>query len=315
MKKNLWSAAKIAFTLFLVYWLLRSIEWSLVIHELRTLSWWLVGCYVALQFLSIFISVRKWQVIAAYKDIRFPFHEGLSQYLSGMFINNFLPSTIGGDIYRSLWLSKKTDTRSKAFSVILFDRFLGLWMTAFLALLGSIALWPYVLDSALLQVSYFILLGFFGADILVTVAYCQPWFPKLLAKLPFPKIAELIREIAHYTNWSIWVRGLSWSFLFAFVGLGVSNYLLFLALGYALPFFQFLGLIFLMALYVSIPISINNIGLKEWAYVALFSLLGISLEVAVTAALLSRIIQMMTSFLALPFYVAERRRLAAIQGE
>ena len=60
-----------------------------------------------------------------------------------------------------------------------------------------------------------------------------------------------------------------------------------------------------MALYVSLPISISNIGVKEWAYGVLFVLLGVSFEVAVTVAILSRILQTGISLCALPIYLKE----------
>lgn len=97
-----------------------------------------------------------------------------------------------------------------------------------------------------------------------------------------------------------------WTFTFIFVGLGLSNYVLFLALGDTLPFLPFLGLVFMMALYVSLPISISNIGVKEWAYGILFVLLGVSFETAITVALLSRFLQTGISLFALPFYLSEK---------
>jgi hypothetical protein len=57
-----------------------------------------------------------------------------------------------------------------------------------------------------------------------------------------------------------------------------------------------------------VPLSINNIGIKEWAYVTFFALVGVSVEIAVTAALLSRFIQMLISFIALPYYLRNRER-------
>jgi hypothetical protein len=62
-----------------------------------------------------------------------------------------------------------------------------------------------------------------------------------------------------------------------------------------------------MALYVSLPVSINNIGVKEWAYGVLFILLGVSFETAVTVALLSRVLQTGISLLALPVYIVEKK--------
>ncbi|OGI22352.1 MAG: hypothetical protein A2808_01155 [Candidatus Moranbacteria bacterium RIFCSPHIGHO2_01_FULL_55_24] len=307
MKKNLWFLVKVAVTLVLIAWLLEHVDWNVVLHELQNLSWKYMFLYVVFQLIGTSLSVKKWQVIARFKNLHFSFREGFFTYLTGAFINNFLPSTIGGDTYRSLWLSKRSDSRAKAFSTVVFDRFLGLWTTALLAFLGVFFLLPYLKESLPLQLTLGALLVFILADAVLVYAYCQSWFQRLIALIPWQKLRNLIQEIILYTDKGIWSRGVFWSALFIFVGIGLSNYMLFLAMGNPLPFGPFLGLVFLIAIVSSVPLSINNIGIKEWAYVAFFGLLGISLETAVTAALLSRFLQMFISFLALPQYIAGRR--------
>ena len=92
----------------------------------------------------------------------------------------------------------------------------------------------------------------------------------------------------------------SYAAVFNFVGVGVANYLLFQALGISISFPAFLSAIFLISIISSIPISINNIGLKEWAYYTFFGILGVNASAAVAVALTGRILQMLVSFLAFP---------------
>jgi hypothetical protein len=73
--------------------------------------------------------------------------------------------------------------------------------------------------------------------------------------------------------------------------------------GSDLKFIPFLSVIFLVTLISSVPLSINNIGIKEWAYVTFFGLLGVSIETAITVSILSRFLQMLISFIALPYYL------------
>ncbi len=307
MNKNLLTLGKVAVTLGLVYWLIVRVDWVGVRHELSEVSYMLLFLYVVFQLTGNVISARKWQIIASYKELHFSLKEGFFTYLTGAFINNFLPSTIGGDAYRGLWLAKRSGARAAALSTVVFDRFIGLWTTALLALVFSFVLWSHIATSLPLLVTLVALLGFLVVDLVVTYLYCQSWFQGYVARIPFFKLRRFLEEIIFYTQKHLWLRTSLWSSLFVFVGLGLSNYTLFHALGSEIAFLPFFSAILLVAIVSNIPISINNIGIKEWAYVTFFGLIGVSIETAVTAALLSRFIQMFLSFIALPQYLSTRR--------
>ncbi len=307
MNKNLLTLGKVVVTLGLVYWLIVRVDWVGVRHELSEVSYTLLFLYVVFQLTGNIISARKWQIIASYKELHFSLKEGFFTYLTGAFINNFLPSTIGGDAYRGLWLAKRSGARAAALSTVVFDRFIGLWTTALLALVFSFVLWPHIATSLPLLVTLVTLVGFLVVDLIVTYLYCQSWFQGYVARIPFFKLRRFLEEIIFYTQKHLWLRTSLWSSLFVFVGLGLSNYTLFHALGSEIAFLPFFSAILLVAIVSNIPISINNIGIKEWAYVTFFGLIGVSIETAVTAALLSRFIQMFLSFIALPQYLSTRK--------
>ncbi len=306
MKKTLLTLGKVVVTVVLVYWLVKQVDWRVVQTELTGVSWWLLGLYVVFQLTGNLISARKWQIIAEYKGLSFTLKEGFFTYMTGAFINNFLPSTIGGDAYRGLWLAKHSGARAAGLSTVVFDRFIGLWTTALLGLILSFTLWPYIHESLALSVTLLALAGFLGADFIITYLYCRPWFRVFVHRIPFLKVRRLFEEIIFYTKKHIWLRTSAWSGLFILVGVGFSNFALFHALGSDIGFQPFFSAILLVIIVSNIPISINNIGVKEWAYVAFFGLIGVSTETAVTAALLSRFIQMILSFIALPQYLSTR---------
>jgi hypothetical protein len=158
-------------------------------------------------------------------------------------------------------------------------------------------------ESVALSIAYAVLVVFFVMDLVITYAYCQPWFHRLVARLPFHKLRRFLEEIIFYTKKHIWWKTSLWSAFFIFVGLVLSNFTLFHALGSTVGIIPFASVMFLVAIVASIPLSINNIGIKEWAYITFFTLVGVSVETAVTVAILSRFIQMILSFIALPQYL------------
>ena len=307
MKKSLLTFGKIFVTVALVLWLIERVDWRIVRSELSEVSLALLFLYGVFQLTGNLISVRKWQVIAEYKGLSFSLREGFFTYMTGAFINNFLPSTIGGDTYRGLWLARHSGARAAGISTVVFDRFIGLWTTAVLGLILSFTLWSDIRESVALSTTLLALVGFLLADLVITYLYCRQWFRDCVGRIPFVKVRRLFEEIIFYTKKGIWLRTSMWSGLFILVGIGLSNYTLFRALGIDISFLAFFSVILLVAIVVNLPISINNIGVKEWAYVVFFGLVGVSAETAVTAALLSRFIQMILSFVAIPQYFKMRR--------
>ena len=188
-----------------------------------------------------------------------------------------------------------------------FDRFIGLWTIAILAVLYSFPLWHLFFVDTVFQITLSLLGIFLLGDLCITYAYFRPWFYHLLEWFPF-QIQRLIREVIGFTKKGIWTIGSLYSLLFAFVGIALSNWILFHALGSAISFPSFLSIIFLVTIVSSVPLSINNIGIKEWAYITFFALVGVNAEIAVTAALLSRFIQMFISFIALPHYIHNKKQ-------
>lgn len=307
MRKAFFFSIKVIVSVGLVLWLIERVDWPVVGARLYDVSVPLLFLYIFFQLAGNLISSRKWQIIASFKDLHFSVKDGFFTYLTGAFINNFLPSTIGGDAYRSVWLAQRTGARAASLSTVVFDRFIGLWTMALLALAFSPFLFPFIETNAPLALTLMALAAFFVLDLFVTYAYCQPWLHRFVAVIPFQKIRRLFEEIIFYTKRHIWWRTSLWSASFIFVGVALSNFTLFHALGSDIGVFPFLSVIFLVTIISAVPLSINNIGIKEWAYITFFALVGVSVETAVTVALLSRFLQMLISFIALPQYLSTRK--------
>lgn len=309
MKKLLLLSVKIIVSAGLILWLVDRVDWNVVGERLSRISLSFLTGYLLLQLAGNLLSTKKWQLIASFKNLHFSVKEGFFAYLTGAFINNFLPSTLGGDTYRSLWLAERSGAKAAAVSTVVFDRFIGLWTLALGGLVLSPWLFPFLGDSVPLLITLVLLAAFFLADLVVTYMYAQPWSRAFIARIPFLKVRRLLEEVIFYTKKNIWWRTSLWSVFFIITGIVLSNYTLFRALGSDIDFVAFSSVILLVTIISAIPLSINNIGIKEWAYVTFFGLVGISAETAVTVALLSRFLQMLISFIALPQYFRTRNLL------
>jgi uncharacterized protein (TIRG00374 family) len=219
-----------------------------------------------------------------------------------------MPSFVGGDSYKIYQVGKLSGKFKEATSGVIMDRLTGLWGGMILVVLFSLINIHVILQNNILLVLDIIIVG-----LLVFGFIFFQIFKERTLKTPFEKITKLlnriIAEINSYNdeNKVIW-KAIGLSFLFNLVGLAGANYILFYALGIDIRIIDYLVVIFLISVVSSVPISINNIGVKEWAYITFFGFFGLSAGAVVSVAILGRIVQMLISFLAFPIYLSERNK-------
>jgi uncharacterized membrane protein YbhN (UPF0104 family) len=304
-KKRFVFVLKLGVSLAFIFWLARRVDWPEVWSIVKGAQIAYLALYALLLVAGIGISAYKWQAIARRKGFGGGFKGYFIAYLSGMFINNFLPSFIGGDTYRAYWLGKTDRGYASAASTVILDRFSGLLAAMALTLFFSIFHVSKVLQSPLWLVLDLVILAV-GAFVLA-----WPWLSRLphvqvSAGLVPDRLRALLSEIGGYGEGSVLLPAFALSVLFNVVGVGSANLALFWALGSPVAAIDYFAVIFLISIVSSIPVSINNIGVKEWAYYTFFGIFGMNPEIAVTAALLGRLIQMAVSFFSLPAYLGTR---------
>ena len=227
-------------------------------------------------------------------------------YLTGTFVNNFMPSFIGGDTFRAYQIGKKEKRYMEAASTVMLDRITGFVGFTLLVLVFSLINIRTILKNDLLVFIDLLVLLSLLLDLFLANARQFSFWEKMHAYLP-KKLSDLIHELDHYNhNSKILFRSIGWSMLFAIVGVAAANYVLFLALGVKIGILNYLSVIFLISIVSAIPISINNIGIKEWAYVTFFGFFGVSASIVIAIAIISRFLQMLLSFFALPVYIRSK---------
>lgn len=279
-------------------------NWVEVYQNLQTINiWWLV-LYTFILLLGIFISSYKWKLLTAFKGIYSSHWNFFKLYLIGTFINNFMPSFIAGDAFKAYQIGSPKNKYAEATSAVLMDRITGFVGATFLAIFFSLLNYKVILANKVLIIINILLILSFGIDIFIA------WIKKIsplknwILKVTPQKIIHFLRELYSYNNKNKTITKSIWlSILFSIVGVALLNYILFAALGIKIGILNYLSVIFLISIISALPISINNIGLKEWAYITLFGLFGVNTSAVVTVAIISRFMQMLVSFLALPSYL------------
>jgi glycosyltransferase 2 family protein len=306
LNKELKLAIKIIITLGFITWVIFKVDWIQVLFYLQSITFWKLTLYVVFIIIGIGISSYKWRLLAKFKGIHQSFGNYYRFYLTGTFINNFMPSFIGGDTFKAYQIGRPEKKYIEAASSVMADRITGLIGMTILALLFSFLNFKVLMHNRFLLLIDFMLVLSLLLDILIAKTKNFPIWKKFLDHLP-QNFARFIIEVQDYSHSRILTKTVTLGIIFQLVGVALTNFLLFWALGIKIGISDYLSVIFLISLISSIPISINNIGVKEWAYVTFFGIYGLEASAVVTVAILSRIIQMVISFFAIPTYLRNKK--------
>ncbi|NNF14666.1 MAG: flippase-like domain-containing protein [Gemmatimonadetes bacterium] len=133
---GLFTLARLGLAVALLAFVLSRVEWTAVAAYRHTLSWpWLAG-FVGLIAFGHLVSSAKWRLLLAATGHHVGLWRLTGLYLAGQFYNAVFPSTIGGDIVRSLGLRRIIGDTRAAFASTVAERFTG---AAVLVVIGAIA--------------------------------------------------------------------------------------------------------------------------------------------------------------------------------
>ncbi len=289
----LFLTVQILLSVALIAFLLRTpIDWQAVRDTLlRANVRWLVAAF-AVMFASNVLGAFQWSRLLVTVGIRIPFWKVCAYYHVGLFFNNFVPANLAGDFARVLDASRGgTATRATAFSTVLMDRMIG---TVALGGLAVVTTLPAIRELAI-PAAYVgsIYGGVFGFFVLAVVMLWAVFHPKLLSAIETvltriglgrlrPALDDLSARLAAF-------RGRRRMFMELFtIAAGVQimrvgvHVLVARALGIHVGLGYFFLFVPLLAVIVSLPISLGGIGLRENAGIVLFGLVHVGRSLALT---------------------------------
>ena len=212
------------------------------------------------------VSVIKWRYLARPLGIHQDFKPMVGLYFIGTFFNFLLPTSIGGDITRSLYLSPESGKTRIAFLSVLVER--GSGVVSHLILASIVLLTP--VGAPLPQMLRF---GFPLLSLLILIFLALlPWFlGRTRTRLRDIVCRDLI---VFWRKPRIGVVAVLYSMLFHMV-LVMIHISMTRALSLSIPFAYHFITVSLASLAALLP-SMNGIGIRDAVYIYLLSFLGIS---------------------------------------
>jgi uncharacterized membrane protein YbhN (UPF0104 family) len=257
----------------LIVLLIQQEGWGKIVEAVQriTLPSFLLAL-VSLLISRLFI-IARWHVLLQSGGVKIPFSRSAELTLMGLFANNFLPTTVGGDVVRLAGIMQMGFDRAICLASIAADRLVGMAGMMFTVPFGLIPAWG-SLQQIVLHSS------------------------ALIASLQRP-IGFARRTLQTFTTWLHQPRALIASMLCTFgnmLFIFTSVYILIEGLGGHVSFWLVAGLWSLSYFITLIPISINGLGVQELALAYFFLHVGsLSAATSLSMAVLIRIIFMLAS--------------------
>jgi uncharacterized protein (TIRG00374 family) len=232
----------------------------------------------------------RWWLLLRHKVNTVHYTRILPGYFLGIFFNNILPTTMGGDIVRTLYLSLRGVNAKALIGSALIDRTIGLFsMLVFgficISLSSEIALQDS--DRTILLAT-----GIIGAAGMWI--FLSPGFliltRRMVTTYQHTRIRKFLLETVQLCHSYKSARGK----LLAAIGLTIimqsaviaSYYVLGKTIGITLSPFTYFAIIPLVSLAGAVPISLGGIGVRESALVGLLVMIGVDTQLAITLSLL-----------------------------
>lgn len=293
-RSRLLLAAKFVVSAALLYWVFAQTSFDAVLDSLAGLDPVFLGLAIVATALAMPLMAARWRLVGFALGAPLGYRRLLSIVWIGFFLNQALPSSIGGDAMRIHLAWRASARKAKAVNGVILDRLLGLFAALLLAVLFTPTLYDWLGPSPEFWLIAIALAGI-AAAFLALVAFhvtLGAWFTRLLLVGPVNELSRDARTCLFSRRHGAVIVALSvviqllqivtvW-FLAQAIGIGVG----------ILPIAAFVPTVILIT---SLPISIAGWGVREQAFVFFMAFFGVAAAPALTASILLGLVWIVTS--------------------
>ena len=272
-------AVRIAVTVLLLFLLYRKVDGAAFAKLFAQMDPRWPPLFFAIAFLNMGLSSVRWRLFLRADGLRIPTAKLFASHWIASFCNFFLPSNVGGDLYRIADIGAKSGSAVRGTASVFMDRLSGFLAMSFLGFVFPLAglrfvpreHWPWLL----VPVAFF--LAFAG--LFALVVFGQGLLRRLLRVLPGragAKAGEIadrfLASVSAYSRRpSVPLGALALSLLFQFL-VFVAIWTVGRSLRIPVPFAWYCVFAPLVCILESLPISVNGMGLREAAYAVFFGI-------------------------------------------
>ena len=282
--RNLFTVLRIVTALLLLGILGYFADWDQIYRLFHTFQLSQLPLVFGLITLSVLVSGLKWGILLRAQNNRVGFGSLFRIYLIGLFFNNFLPSSIGGDGIRIVLAGKYCDRTASATASVVMERSVA---TVSLALLG-------LGGSVFAKESYPPAVGLLGmlllVGIIMTAILLTGWVPDFVKRqnsklgkawVSFSKSAGDLKRQPRALLVNL-LLSLLFQIIVAMVVASIMG-----GLGLVIPgLFDLFFITAAASVLAMAPVGLNGYGLREGGYIILLRPFGYTVASALTVSIL-----------------------------
>ncbi len=280
--------------------------------QASTIPWLLAG--LGVWVVVVALSVLRWQRVLIGIDLPAPVPALASHTLAALFVSNFLPSTIGGDVLRVMRLSSDNGDAPASFASVVLERLTGFFVLPVITLV-ALGLSPSLrhlgtashLALALSVASLLALAGILAATASTRLggrlAGHESW-PRFVGAVHLG-IERIRRNPAAAAT--LMCSSLAYQLAVITAAFAASR-----SLGLTVSWLALLAFVPVVAIAQVLPISVGGLGLREGALVLLLGPLGVGAAKATALGLLLYGINLVVSLLGAPAFAMWSRPTRAV---
>ena len=275
---------KIVVSLGLISFLVSQVDFKEIINILLNVNLTMIIYAIVLLTIQVFVAATRWQFVLKCQKITLDYNNTLQILWSGLFFNQAMPSSVGGDVIRGYYLKAQGITLGRATLGVLMDRLFGMVGLVLIVLISLPLIFELVNDpiarTGILLISLgisFALLFIFFTDKLpgnfshlrvIRIFYSLSQDGRrCITKLYNGPIILVISILIHLIS------------VFAVITIAIG-------IGLNVEWSGFLLIVPLTGLMMVVPISIAGWGVREGAMVVGFGYLGVTSEIALALSIL-----------------------------
>ena len=264
-----------------LFWLYNVLGSDALIQAWKKTDVLLFGAAVLVQCLSYLLGSFRWLILLRGSGVHVPFFTAFSPYYLGLFFNQFLPTSVGGDAVRVYNLYKQGYPGEGLAASTMIDRLIGLIALLILASLAVIFAEKNVVPEAVAAAVTIVLTAFALGTLLF---FSFPLPDSLVARVekidPHTFLGRLFRVLrvcrAYKGSSLLLVSSLFLSFV-----LQGSMILVYIILSRALALDISLTMLFiavpLVFVATALPLTIGGLGVREGVLVVVLGLFGVGI--------------------------------------
>jgi len=114
-------------------WLSREVGWANLAETFLRINLGVFAVALGIFAIGQVIVALRWWLLLRSQSIFINFSAAVRLHFLGLFYNNFMPSSVGGDLVRAWYVTRHTDKRFEAALSVFVDRVIGLLSTLIIA--------------------------------------------------------------------------------------------------------------------------------------------------------------------------------------